>query len=91
MCYILHMPPLPLTRLGQAIRAMRQQRGLTQQEVALRAGVPRRKVIEVEQGSLRVAIETYAKVAHAVGGELSLAVARRPTLDEVREIFADED
>lgn len=91
MCHIQHMPPMPLTRLGQAIRSMRQHRGLTQQDVASRAGVPRRKVIEVEQGSARVAIETYAKVAHALGGELSVVPARRPTLEELREIFTDED
>ncbi|WP_188793659.1 helix-turn-helix domain-containing protein [Dyella nitratireducens] len=85
------MSSAPLTRLGHAIRNMRQHRGLTQQDLASRAGVPRRKVIEVEQGSPRVAIETYAKVAHALGGELSVAPARRPTLEELREIFTDED
>jgi y4mF family transcriptional regulator len=85
------MTTILLDRLGQAIRSMRQHRGLTQQEVAARAGVPRRKVIEVEQGSPRVAIETYAKVADALGGELSVVPARRPTLDELREIFPDED
>ena len=82
---------LPLIRLGQAIRSMRQHRGLTQQELAQRAHVPRRKVIEIEQGSPRVAVEAYAKVADALGGELSVMPARRPTLEEVREIFSDED
>ena len=85
------MSTIPLTRLGQAIRNMRQHRGLTQQEVASRAGVPRRKVIEVEQGSPRVAIETYARVIDAVGGEFSIAPARRPTLEELKAIFPDED
>lgn len=85
------MISLPLTRLGQAIRSMRQHRGLTQQEVASRVGVPRRKVIEVEQGSPRVAVETYARVIDAVGGELSVAPARRPTLEDLKDIFPDED
>jgi len=85
------MSSLPLTRLGQAVRAMRQRRGLTQQETASLAGVTRRKVIEVEQGSPRVAIDTYARIAHVLGGELSVIPARRPTLEEVKEIFADED
>ena len=70
---------------------MRQRRGLTQQETAALAGVPRRKVIEVEQGLPRVAIDTYAKIARALGGELSVIPARRPTLEEVKEIFTDED
>lgn len=85
------MTSVPLNRLGQAIRSMRQHRGLTQQEVAARASVPRRKVIEVEQGSARVAIETYAKVADALGGELSVTIVRRPTFEELREVFPDED
>lgn len=85
------MISLPLTRLDQAIRSMRQHRGLTQQEVASRVGVPRRKVIEVEQGSPRVAVETYARVIDAVGGELSVAPARRPTLEDLKDIFPDED
>lgn len=70
---------------------MRQHRGLTQQELAARAGVPRRKVIEVEQGSPRVAIETYARVVDAVGGELAVAPARRPTFEELKDVFPDED
>ena len=70
---------------------MRQHRGLTQQDLAQRARVPRRKVIEIEQGSPRVAVETYAKVADALGGELAVIPARRPTLEELREIFANED
>ncbi|HKT27983.1 helix-turn-helix domain-containing protein [Dyella sp.] len=85
------MTALPLTRLGQAIRSMRQHRGLTQQALAARAGVPRRKVIEGEQGSPRVAIETYARVVDAVGGELAVAPARRPTFEELKDIFPDED
>lgn len=85
------MTAIPLTRLGQAIRSMRQHRGLTQQELAARAGVPRRKVIEVEQGSPRVAIETYARVVDAVGGELAVAPARRPTFEELKDVFPDED
>lgn len=91
MCDIWYMSTVPLTRLGKAIRSMRQRRGLTQQETAAIAGVPRRKVIEVEQGSPRVAIDTYARVAYALGGELTVIPARRPTLEEVREIFSDED
>lgn len=84
------MNPVALIRIGKAIRSMRLHRGLTQQAVAVLAGVPRRKVIEIEAGAPRVVIETYTKVAHAVGGELTLAAARRPTLEEVKEIFADE-
>lgn len=85
------MSTIFLARLGQTIRDMRQHRGLTQQAVASLAGVPRRKVIEVEQGSPRVAVGTYAKVGRALGGELSMVPAGRPTLEEVTELFADDD
>ena len=84
------MQSLSLHRLGKAIRAMRRGRGLTQQAVASIAGVPRRKIGEIEAGSPRVAIESYSRVAHALGGELSIVPARRLTLEEAREVFVDD-
>lgn len=64
---------------------------MTQAEVARLAGLPRLKVIQVEQGDSRVAIKAYAAIAKALGAELTLAPSRRPTLEEAREYFADGD
>lgn len=91
MYYIRYMDRLTLlTRLGSALRDLRQQRGLTQAALAARAGVPRLKVIQVEKGDSSVSIGAYAQIASALGAEFTVLPARRPTLDEVRELMAHE-
>lgn len=85
------MNPLVLTRLGAAIKAMRRRRGLAQAALAARAGVPRIKVIQVERGEPTVSAGAYAAIAAALGAEFALVPNRRPTLEEARELFADED
>lgn len=79
-----------LARFGSSMRRLRQQRGLTQARLALRAGVPRLKVIQVERGDSSVSIGAYAQIASALGAEFSVLPARRPTLDEVRELMAND-
>ena len=81
-------PTLP--RFGKTLRDARARRGLTQAQLAALAGLPRLKVIQAEQGSASVAIGAYAAVANALGMEFSLVPARRPTLDEVQALLADE-
>jgi HTH-type transcriptional regulator/antitoxin HipB len=75
--------PTILTRLGSALQQARQHRGLTQGQVAGRAGITRQKVLQVEAGAGTVGAAYYAKVAGAMGLEFSLTPARRPTLDEL--------
>ena len=77
-----------LARFGSAMRRLRQARGLTQAALAARAGVPRLKVIQAERGDGSVSIGAYAQIASALGAEFTLLPARRPTLDEVRELLA---
>lgn len=77
-----------LARFGSAMRQLRRQRGLTQAALAMRAGVPRLKVIQMERGDSSVSIGSYAQIAGALGAEFTLLPARRPTLDEVRELMA---
>jgi HTH-type transcriptional regulator / antitoxin HipB len=79
---------LALTRLGENLRTQRKARGLTQAELAVRAGLPRLKVVQVEAGSPTVAALAYAKVAGAMGVELAATPARRPTLDELPAFMA---
>lgn len=73
------------------VRSMRRRRGLTQAELAARAGLPRAKIIQIEKGESGVSIGAYAAAAAALGAELALAPLRRPTLEEARELFADDD
>ena len=65
-------------QLGTMLRAERKQLGLTQAELARRAGIGRQKLIAVEQGKPGVALAAYAAAMDALG----LAPAVRPA--EVR-------
>ena len=76
-----------LAKLGQQIKQLRLNRGLTQAALAQRAGVTRLKVIAIEAGAETVAIGSYAKVAAALGAELSVSPMTRPTLEELSEVF----
>ncbi|HEX5124838.1 MAG TPA: helix-turn-helix domain-containing protein [Rhodanobacteraceae bacterium] len=80
-----------LRHFAAAIRAMRRRRGLTQAALAGQAGLPRLKIIQIEKGDPGVSIGAYAAAAAALGAELSLAPQQRPTLEEARELFADDD
>ncbi len=81
----------PLETLSTELRAMRKRRGLTQADLALRAGLPRAKIIQIEKGEAGVSAGAYAAVATALGAALALAPLQRPTLEETRELFADDD
>jgi transcriptional regulator with XRE-family HTH domain len=74
-----------LQKLGQAFKAMRNNRGLTQEVLAGLAGVTRLKVIAMEAGRSSVAMESYARLAGALGTELTLSPRTRPTLDELKD------
>jgi DNA-binding XRE family transcriptional regulator len=76
-----------LQGVGQRLREMRQNRGLTQLELAHRAGVTRLKVIAIEAGRDSVAAGSYARVAAALGADLQALPMLRPTLDELGRIF----
>jgi transcriptional regulator with XRE-family HTH domain len=77
--------------LSTEFRTMRKRRGLTQAQLALRSGLPRAKIIQIEKGEPGVSIGAYAAVATALGAALTLAQRERPTLEETRAIFADDD
>ena len=81
--------PLHSDRLGQAFRDARKRRGLTQAALAVQAGVPRLKIIQVEKGQPSVSMGVFVNVAAALGMELALVPARRPTLDEVAALLTD--
>lgn len=78
---------LLLERLGRQIEEMRKSRGLTQVQLAYQSGMTRQKLAEVEKGSPTVAVNFYAKVLAALNAEIKVASARRPTFEELREVF----
>lgn len=72
-----------LSLMGDALQQARNHRGLTQGQLAGRAGITRQKVIQVEAGAGTVGVAYHAKLAGAMGLEFLLKPARRPTLDEL--------
>ncbi|NCE92389.1 helix-turn-helix domain-containing protein [Pseudomonas sp. L13] len=74
-------------RLGNQIRAMRINRGYKQADLAALAGITRQKLIEIEKGSLSVAMNAYARVIAALGSEVKLVPATMPTLEELEDLF----
>lgn len=78
---------LIVERLGRQIANMRKARGMTLVELAARSGITRQKLAEIEKGSPTVSINLYAKVLAAMGAELQVIPARRPTFEELHEVF----
>ena len=74
-----------LQRLGNAFKAMRENRGLTQARVSEIARIPRLAVIRIEAGRETVAVGSYDKLATALGAELALVPRTRPTLEELKD------
>lgn len=72
--YDIAMPSLLVQRerIGQAIRSFRQQRGMTQQELADAAGVTRPNLVRIEAGKYSVGFDILSKLAYALGVEIEL-------------------
>ena len=58
---------LPLVRIGEIIRRLREARGLTQTALARRAGLSRMHVIRIERDDISPTLDTVEKVAKALG------------------------
>lgn len=65
-----------LRRIGLNLRSLRRQRGLTQEEVAERAGFTAKYISEIERGHRNPPIDTLARIAvDGVGCSLAQLVA----------------
>jgi transcriptional regulator with XRE-family HTH domain len=60
---------------GVAVRTRREQQGVSQEELAARAGIHRTYVSSIELGKVRVGLEIAAKVAAGLGLPLSELIA----------------
>ena len=54
-------------RIGQRVKALRTMAGLTQQELADRAGLQRTHIGRIEDGAFGSQVETIQQVAEAIG------------------------
>ena len=55
------------TRIGQRVKALRLMAGLSQDELAGRAGLQRTHVSRIEAGKYAVTLETIQAIAEALG------------------------
>lgn len=58
--------------LGEALRAVREPLRLTQQDLALAAGVGVRFLVDLEAGKATVRLEQVLRVIDALGGEVAV-------------------
>lgn len=86
--------PLPVRRtvreLADHVRSWRKLRGLTQDQLAQRAGVTRRTISRIERADQAVGLETWLRVLHALGILGGLAQAIDPFQSDVGRLRADE-
>lgn len=58
-------------RFGQVVRRLRKERGWSQEVFAVKAGIHRTYVGEIELGKVSVSISKAAEIARALGVPLS--------------------
>jgi len=58
--------------LGQAIRALRKKHGLTQQQLALAAGVSRTTVWQLESGRATLTVDNLLAIVSALSAEIRI-------------------
>ncbi|MBN1492269.1 MAG: helix-turn-helix transcriptional regulator [Phycisphaerae bacterium] len=58
-------------RFGRRLRAVRTEKGLSQEDLAHRSGLHRTYVSSVERGERNISLENIAKLAGALGVKLT--------------------
>lgn len=79
-----------LEQIGSKLKAERKLRKWNQTEAGGRAGLPRREVSEIENGTFRGSILKVQDYAMALGFTLALELKRRPTLADLPEVFSED-
>ena len=71
--------------LGKVIRALRREKGLSQEVLSGLAGIARTHLSMIENGTMKASIETVSKIAQALGLRpselLSLVEGRQENAD----------
>jgi transcriptional regulator with XRE-family HTH domain len=80
----------PDNPIVKALRAARSDRGLTQSELARRAGLALRTYQRLEGGDPGAKLESLFKVLDALGLTLTPAAKSRPTLEQLQDLYGHE-
>lgn len=87
-------PPLAVRRasreVGAHVRTWRKLRGLTQNQVADRAGIDRKSLMRVERADGAVSFQVVLRVLHALGVLDGLPEAVDPYASDIGRMRADE-
>ena len=81
---------MPISRLIDEIKAARTRKSLTQADMARLAGMPLRTYQRLESGDRGAKLDTLLRVLDALGLSLKTVSKRRPSLDELNELYGDE-
>jgi len=57
-------------RFGERLREIRRKAGLSQEDLALEAGLDRTYISSVERGERNISLQNIAKLANALGVQL---------------------
>jgi transcriptional regulator with XRE-family HTH domain len=77
-------------RIGQRITALRKREGISQQELADRAGLTRQHIGSIERGELvNVAYVTIQQIAEALGMTVDIVDERLRDLAPIRVLTAE--
>ncbi len=79
-----------LEQIGARLKAERKTRKWNQTEAGKRAGLSRREISEIENGSFRGSILKVQDYAMLLGFSLALDLKRRPTLADLPEVFGED-
>ena len=83
---------MDIRTLLSTIANRRKQLGLTQIDLARRAGVSRRTIISLEAGQTDIGILRLARIVDVMDLAIAFAPrASRPTESQLSEIFKDDD
>ena len=64
------MKPMIQKAFGRAIRHIREQKGISQEELALRCGLHRTYISDVERGERNIGLINIAAIAHGLNVSL---------------------
>ncbi len=75
------LAPLPSHFFGQALRALREEAGVSQDELHRRSGVAQSHIAACETGRRSPGYDTISRLAAALGIPLSAIVSRAETIE----------